>query len=60
MAGPITKRQKEHARLERRQEKQALRTQRKEEKASRPEPAAGVDPDIAHIVPGPQPLPETT
>jgi hypothetical protein len=59
MAGTSSKRQKEHARIERQKEKQVVRQQRKDEKASRPPPEKGVDPDIAHIVPGPQPLPET-
>ncbi len=50
-----TKRQKELARLERRREKEAKREQRRREKTTRPTPAQGEDPDIAGIVPGPQP-----
>jgi hypothetical protein len=50
-----TKRQKELARLERRREKEAKREQRKREKTERPSSAADEDPDIAGIVPGPQP-----
>jgi hypothetical protein len=52
-----TKRQKELARAEKQREKAAKREQRKTEKDSRPEAgtADGVDPDIAGIVPGPQP-----
>jgi hypothetical protein len=51
-----TKRQKELARLERRREKEAKREQRKREKSEKQAPEApGVDPDIAGIVPGPQP-----
>jgi len=46
------------ARLEKRKEKEAQRLQRKAEKDSRPTNNDGVDPDIAHIIPGPQPLPE--
>jgi len=58
MQGTATKRQKEQARLEHRQKKAAEKAARKAEKASRPEREDGVDPDIAGIVPGPQPLPE--
>jgi len=53
----FAKRQKEIARQERAREKAAKRVERKEAKGksdSRPE---GEDPDIAGIVPGPQPLP---
>jgi hypothetical protein len=56
------KRQKEMKRAEKQREKEARREERKQEKekAERdPNAPAGVDPDIAHIVPGPQPLPET-
>jgi hypothetical protein len=59
MQGTATKRQKEQARLEHRQKKKAEKAARKAEKATRPDtPDNGVDPDIAGIVPGPQPLPE--
>lgn len=51
----FAKRQKEMARKERQQEKAAKRLERKHHKVERPD---GIDPDIAHIVPGPQPLPE--
>jgi hypothetical protein len=51
------KRQKEKNRIEKRQEKEAKRLQRKEERANRQRPD-GEDPDIAGIVPGPQPIPE--
>ncbi len=51
-----TKRQKEQSRLQHRQDKEAKREERKRQKAERPSPAeGGVDPDIAHIIPGPQP-----
>jgi len=54
-----TKRQKEAARRERNQKKEEKREQRKREKAEKgPTTDSGVDPDIAGIVPGPQPLPE--
>lgn len=58
MATSFAKRQKEKSRLEKRQEKEARRLQRKEERANRPPPQDGEDPDIAGIVPGPQPPPE--
>jgi hypothetical protein len=58
MQGTGSKRQKEQSRLQHRQEKEAKRAEREKEKASRPPTAPGVDPDIADIVPGPQPLPE--
>jgi hypothetical protein len=48
------KRQKELARLERRKEKDERREQRKKEKGERVTPE-GEDPDIAGIIPGPQP-----
>jgi hypothetical protein len=54
--GP-TKRQKELARLEKRKEKDARREQRKKEKEERVNTPGGAeeDPDLAGIVPGPQP-----
>ncbi len=53
----FSKRQKERDRQQRKQEKMARREQRKHEKAARPSRLeGGVDPDIAHIIPGPQPL----
>jgi len=54
----FAKRQKEIARQERAREKAAKRVERKETKDKDGPRAAGeVDPDIAGIVPGPQPLP---
>jgi hypothetical protein len=50
------KRQKERDRVSRQKDKVAQRAQRKEEKARRPDRAEGEDPDIAGIVPGPQPI----
>jgi hypothetical protein len=51
-----TKRLKELARQQKQREKAEKREQRKREKAERPpQPQDGVDPDIAGIVPGPQP-----
>ncbi len=60
MSNPsIQKRQKERERQERQRAKAEKRKQRKDDKASRPAGADdGVDPDIAGIVPGPQPPPE--
>jgi hypothetical protein len=53
------KRQKELARLEKQKEKDARREERKKEKSERaPTASGGVDPDIAGITPGPQPVPE--
>jgi hypothetical protein len=50
----FTKRQKERQRQEKQREKEAKRRQRREERAGQ-SPAAGEDPDLAGIVPGPQP-----
>jgi hypothetical protein len=52
------KRQKELARLEKQREKQAERQKRREEKKTRAPGEADIDPDIAGIVPGPQPKAE--
>ena len=53
----VEKRRKEALRHERKQEKADQRKRRKEERASRPERSEEqVDPDIAHIVWGPQPI----
>jgi hypothetical protein len=52
----FAKRQKEIARQERAREKAAKRVERKETK-SKVDRNSGTDPDIAGIVPGPQPLP---
>ena len=58
MPTSFAKRQKEKNRIEKRQEKQAKRVQRKEDRANRPPSEGQEDPDIAGIIPGPQPLPE--
>jgi len=52
-----TKRQRELARKQRKREKAEKREQRKQEKLERPalDLPEGEDPDIAGIVPGPQP-----
>ena len=50
------KRARERARQEKQQQKTARRLETKNRRATRPE-NAGEDPDIAGIVPGPQPNP---
>ena len=52
----FAKRQKEIARQERAREKAAKRVERKETRV-KPDRKGGEDPDIAGIIPGPQPLP---
>ena len=53
----FAKRQKEIARQERAREKAAKRVERKESKLKLDRATLPEDPDIAGIVPGPQPLP---
>ena len=53
----FAKRQKEIARQERAREKAAKRVERETTKPKIDRDAVDVDPDIAGIVPGPQPLP---
>jgi hypothetical protein len=50
-----TKRLKEKNRQDRRRDKDAKRDQRRIDRANLPNRTAGEDPDIAGIVPGPQP-----
>lgn len=54
----FAKRARERARQEKQQAKAAERAQRRAEKKERGPLAAGEDPDIAGIVPGPQPRQE--
>lgn len=54
----MNKRLKERQRQEKQKEKQAKRIERNATKGDKPAGEAGVDPDIAHIIPGPQPIPE--
>lgn len=54
----VNKRLKEKARQEKQQDKAVKREQRKSEKDIRPVRSPDEDPDIAGIVPGPQPLQE--
>ena len=59
MSNPsVNKRQKERDRQEKQKEKHAKRQERSAEKAARPAGEEGEDPDIAGIVPGPQPRPD--
>ena len=59
MSNPsVNKRLKERNRQDKQKEKEAKREQRKNEKVPRSVGAGGEDPDIAGIVPGPQPLPD--
>ena len=51
----VMKRRKEEARRERQRVKAARRAERAAERENRGELAPGEDPDIAGIVPGPQP-----
>jgi hypothetical protein len=51
------KRARERARQEKQQAKAARRLESKNRKATQPSAANGEDPDIAGIVPGPQPSP---
>ena len=51
------KRARERARQEKQQHKQARRLEAKSRKAATPASAGGEDPDIAGIIPGPQPSP---
>lgn len=48
----LLKREREKARVERQKAKEARRAERSQRQA--PRTADGVDPDIAHITPGPQ------
>lgn len=52
----VNKRQKEKDRQDRQADKRAKRQERTKEKEGRPASEGDVDPDIAGIVPGPQPI----
>lgn len=54
----ISKRQKERERQEHQRAKAERKQKRREEKATRSPTSPGEDPDIAGIVPGPQPMTE--
>ena len=52
------KRNKERARQQKQRDKAVDRVVRKREKDAKGDAPAGEDPDIAGIIPGPQPIPE--
>jgi len=52
------KRQKERARLDKQRDKSEEKKLRREQPNARVASEPGVDPDIAGIVPGPQPIPD--
>ena len=52
------KREKERARIQKRKDKESRRLETKERRADKLDTLGGADPDIAGILPGPQPLPE--
>jgi hypothetical protein len=54
----VQKRQKERERQERQRAKDEKRKQRRSDRNARSDAPGGEDPDIAGIVPGPQPPPE--
>lgn len=59
MSNPsVNKRQKEKNRQDKAREKEMRRQQRRNDKPEREVGPDGIDPDIAGIVPGPQPIPE--
>ncbi len=49
------KRQREQSRVDKQREKELRRRQRRDGRQNKAPTEAGVDPDIAGIVPGPQP-----
>jgi hypothetical protein len=53
----LEKRAKERARQEKRKQKEERRATAKQQRARAPRHTGGEDPDIAGIVPGPQPSP---
>ena len=53
----LEKRAKERARQEKRKQKEERRATAKLQRSANQRPAGGEDPDIAGIVPGPQPSP---
>lgn len=55
----VLKRQRERARMEKKRAKAEKKAMRDQDRLENPEVAEdGIDPDIAGIQPGPQPLPE--
>lgn len=58
MSTSVNKRLKERARQDKQREKEEKRQRKRQERAQRAPGEEGVDPDIAGIIPGPQPIPE--
>lgn len=54
----FTKRQRERHKQQKKEDKAERRAQRRTERDTRGPAAPGEDPDIAGMIPGPQPLPE--
>ncbi len=52
------KREREHEKQQKKKDKEARRLEAKKAKAERAPVSGDIDPDIAGITPGPQPLPE--
>ena len=57
MPDSFTKRQKARDRQDRQKEKAQKRAQKRDADPTKPAPTDGGDPDLAGIVPGPQPIP---
>lgn len=62
MSSPTTfkKRERERALQQRQQDKAQKRKERKAERVDKPNGEGDIDPDIAGIVPGPQPVSDST
>jgi len=58
MPTSVNKRLKERARQDKQREKEEKRQRKRQERAQRAPGEEGIDPDIAGIVPGPQPIPQ--
>ena len=54
----LQKRERERARVEKQKNRQSRREETKTRRENSPPRTGDVDPDIAHITPGPQPLAE--
>jgi hypothetical protein len=57
MPTSVNKRLKERARQDKQREKEEKRQRKRQERAQRAPGEEGIDPDIAGIIPGPQPIP---
>jgi len=58
MPTSVNKRLKERARQDKQREKEEKRQRKRQERSQRAPGEEGIDPDIAGIIPGPQPIPE--